>query len=280
MILRIRNRSALLLLCLAACMGGMEAHAANEFSLGVEGFYDNYQEPSGTVNTNTDYGSVTAGYMHSFNDFFTAVEGRYSQGNADYSADSTLGGTPEHVTINGITDIETDFRVRSGVIIPRTNGAIMPYVGVGFRYYFDEGKGAESNNGVLAYDRHISQIYIPVGGTYSFHWGDWMMAPNAEVDPMIWGQVNSHLAPLNAFVPADHQEPNISNTQHSGIGFRGEFMAGQQYEDYGWKIGPFFRYWVIQKSDVVGTPNSPPGEGLAEPRNTRLQAGLAFRVNF
>jgi len=263
------------LLSLVCVIGGVtvsEARADNSYSVGVEGFRDAYKEycvdgagVDPKVDIHTDYGSVTASYQHTAGSYFTAIDGRYSQGDADYKS---LSGT-----INNISDKEGEARLRFGANMVAWHGIVMPYIGVGARLFFDQGKGMFSSIGAEAYDRHITQLYAPLGVTYQFNWGSWVFRPNAEVDALFWGKVESHLGEVRG-------NYNVENTQHGGVGLRGEFMAGQQYKYFGWEIGPFVRYWHVDASDIVSTPATPPGTGLEEPKNARLQVGGALRVNF
>jgi hypothetical protein len=245
----------------------------NNYSAGVEGFYERYEEPDATVNTSATYGSATMGYEHVKNGFFSAFDIRFSEGKEDYKSDSG--------TLNGESALESDVRFRTGLDVAVWHGHLLPYVGLGWRYYFDEGKGLSTNTGALAYDRHISQFYIPIGSTYRFTSGNWTYAPNAEFDILANGRVNTHFSAIDQFLAPGNQEPNITNKQGfaSGIGLRGEFMVGQQYQHFGWEAGPFVRYWNISDSSCVSTPNSAPG-CLLEPHNTRLQTGVAARINF
>lgn len=240
------------------------AWAENQFSVGVEGFRDVYNETDVTVNTHSDYGAITAGYTHIQNGFFSAIDGRYSKGNADYKS---LSGT-----LDNTEEIETDLRVRTGVVMKMWHGILMPYLGLGWRWYFDEGKGLQSSTGALAYDRRISQYYIPIGATYRYQSGAWIIAPTIEFDPMFYGTVKSRLG-------ATGLDDNIRNEQKNGWGLRSEFMVGRQYRSFSVEVGPFVRYWHIPDSNCVTTPNSSPF-CYVEPNNTRLQYGAALRVNF
>lgn len=251
---------------LFASLAFAPAQAENNFDVGFEGFRDNYRERGLTVDTHTDYKAVTAGYRHDFNGFFSSIDGRYSWGRADYkSVSGVLNNTPE---------IETDLRFTTGISLAMWHGRMMPYVGGGWRWYFDEGKGRVTNLGNLAYDRRISQFYIPIGITYVTESNGWTFAPTIEVDPMVLGKVHNRFA----FAGIDE---NVINTQHGGYGVRGEFMVGQKYKYVNWQAGPFIRYWHISKSSCNPTPTTLlSGTCWVEPNNVRLQVGAAVRVGF
>jgi len=235
--------------------------AADSYSLGVEGFYDRYREPLTDVTQTTDYGSVTGTYMHNFGGMVGALDGRASYGRDHYaSADGTDSGIPQY---------EAEGRMRLGTNITSAGGSVLfPYVGGGVRYFVDKSKDTLTSLGFSGYDRRITQFYAPVGATYTCNLGGgWVMAPTAEYDQLISGNVNSRLQNDNGY--------NINNSQHSGYGMRGEVMFGQDSNGHGWEFGPFVRYWNIKDSDIATAPDA---SQWIEPANTRLQAGLALKV--
>ena len=237
------------------CLAGTDAVAGNnQYDLGVEGFYDNYQEPVATVNSKATYGSVTGNFTHNWNAFFAALDGRASYGFDDYQSES---GTADR-----IPQWEFEGRIRGGVTL---KGGFSPYIGLGTRYYWDELKGVVTNLGALGYDRRITQIYIPIGFSFDSKISDDLhITPNLEYDQLVWGQVSSRLGTI----PGGE---NLINHQHDGWGVRGDVMLGWGNNgSYAFQAGPFIRYWNIGDSNITA-------EGY-EPHNTRLQAGLQARV--
>jgi hypothetical protein len=230
----------------------------NTYSLGVEGFYDQYHEPGGDLETQAGYGAITGNYTHDWKAFFAALDARASYGLEDYqSISGTSDGTPAW---------EFEGRVRGGYSFNLRGGdSISPYLGVGTRYYWDEGKGVVTSLGAEGYDRKITQVYMPVGFTYLHAFGNgFTLAPNLEYDQLLWGHVSSRLGTIPGY-------PNVVNIQHDGWGARGDIMLGWQQYGLNWQIGPFLRYWDISASNIAK------GE-WEEPDNTRLQVGLALRA--
>ncbi len=243
---------------------GAEAVAgpADHYSLGLEGLYDDYQEPAdgASVRIRSYYGSLTGNYSHDWGKFFGALDGRVSYGTSDYKS---ISGSA-----TGIPEWELDGRIRGGYSF----GNFSPYVGIGTRYYWDEFKGTTTvdSSGQVAsgYDRKITQIYIPLGATYVFMpWEGVSVSPNLEYDQLVWGQVSSRLGTIPGL-------QNVINYQHSGWGLRGSIMAGWSGWGGGtWQAGPFFRYWDISDSDV-STAGAFTG---LEPQNSRMQTGVTLR---
>ncbi len=233
----------------------------NDYSLGIEGFHELYREPGADVTFTTNYGSITGRWVHEFADsnVFTALDGRYSTGTDSYKSSSG--------TYSGAREDETDDRVRIGMNF----GPFSPYVGLGLRYFIDNGKGQVSDLGAHAYDRRITQFYAPIGVSYSYTTeGNMTITPNFEVDPLLYGNVNTRLGNITGLY-------NINNSQHTGFGLRGEVMAGWQYRDTELQVGPFVRYWKINDS---ATTTDPIGNTWIEPHNTRLQYGLALQLRW
>jgi len=240
---------------------GHAAFATSNYSVGVEGFRDVYNEPAATVDEHSNYGSVTAGYMWTSRNYFTAIDARYSKGTSDYKSDSG--------TDNGTPQTETDTRLRFGTILPGNGNTLEPYIGLGWRWFFDNGKGRfayiNGSPNAFAYDRRINQLYLPIGITDHFASGSWMFSWTAEIDPLLYGIVKSRLAE-----GGDPAERNAVNHQTSGVGGRGEFMVGRKMGQCTVEAGPFIRYWNIRDSDIQ--------EGGLEPQNNRMQYGVAMKI--
>jgi hypothetical protein len=256
------------LLTLAFCAFGFTsaAHAENTYSVGLEGFRDHYQEPQPAlrVDEHADYGSVTGSFTHSANNgSVVSLEGRGSYGNDDYKSTSGVA--------KNIAQYEADVRVLGGYRVPVAEGSvIIPYIGLGGRYFFDNADGTLTNTGFYGYDRRIMQLYAPIGVSWQLTDGGWSFTPKAEFDPMLIGKVNSRLGSIPGYY-------DITNTQHRGYGWRGELMVGQKDSDYSWEFGPFVRAWTVADSEVA---QDPAGRRFLEPHNTRVQAGAALRVSF
>jgi len=241
----------------------MAEDAANKFSIGTELYGERYQEPDigVQVNEHAIAGSLTGNYTHSFEQYFVGIDGRLSYANDDYKS---VSGTDDN-----IPQYEGDIRIRGGLNMNLGDVLISPYVGLGTRIFYDRSNNTETSLGYFGYDRHITQYYAPIGVTSVFNSGDWVISPTIELDPLLYGIVNSHLEDVGL--------SNISNTQHSGYGIRGDFMIGKNIGNYTWQVGPFFRYWNIQQSNTVVTSD---GSAWVEPKNNRLQAGAALKLLF
>lgn len=242
----------------------------NRYSLGLEGMYDNYEEPETFPDLHTDayYGGITGSMTHYFTPrLFAMLDGRGSIGRSDYY--SSQGHN------NDSTQYEIDARILTGLDFSLSErDRLKPYFGFGTRYYFDNGKNTFTQ-AAAGYDRRIYQYYLPIGATYEHRTlGGLTVTPNIEVDPLIHGVVKSRLGELPGYSDA-------RNEQDSGIGYRAQVLIGElDAQNRGWLFGPVFRYWDIDNSniDTIQTPGGP--TNAREPMNHRFQLGADLKYMF
>jgi hypothetical protein len=238
---------------------------ADRFSIGIEGYYDQYEEDSVSLTDKGMFGGVSLAYTHYFNpQWFAGIDARGAIGSTDY--ESVSG------TIDDIPQWEVETRLLTGYDIAFPGrGVLKPYFGFGTRYFVDELKGKVTETGANGYDRRIFQIFMPIGATYEYSSMGLDFAPNLEIAPLIWGNVSSRLGTLAGFY-------NVENRQDSGMLLKGEFMMGQRLANgTSWQFGPFVRYWDVPDSKTEVDPAS---RVWIEPENTRLQAGASVKYSF
>lgn len=271
-------RKLFVTLCVCSSLLPAASYAAKgTFGIGIEGFRDTYKEPTLDLKTETDFGSITGYYSQQMPRYFYAIDGRASYGTDDYESPSGK--------LSGVPQWEFELRGRFGLNRPLWGGTLAPYTGLGMRYYRDEGKGYATDTGALAYDRRIFQAYIPIGATLSYVTEDgWHITPGIEGDLMFYGNVNSRLTNLGTvFVPGvglgEFKDPAY-NRQKFGYGGRAELMVGKSQGSYSWQVGPFIRYWHVQKSDgkTYVDSSGTPVIDVFEPKNDRTQIGVAARI--
>lgn len=246
---------------------GAQSRTHERMALGIEGFYDNYQEDSVDLDNEAINGSITAEYTHFFDSrLFAGLDGRASYGEDDYSS---ISGQ-----LDGIPVWEYEARARVGQRSMLAQGSTLDlYSGLGFRYYDYKFKG-ESVNGSSGYDRRIAQLYLPVGVTHTSDLSGWSFRKNIEADALLWGNVSSRLGTIPGY-------GNVENRQKAftGFGLRGELtFANLNAQGSGFEFGPFVRYWYVDDSENEFEPVS--GLTFIEPENTRLQLGATLRYLF
>ena len=240
------------------------------YSIGGEVFYDNYQEPDAFPELHSDayYGALNGSITYDMTPrWFGALDARASYGSEDYSSSSG--------TIKGVPQLELESRVMAGYNGLLNSGSrIKPYLGLGVRYYLDQGDGEVTSLGAAGYDRSILQFYAPIGVSYEFQTDGLTIVPNIEIDPLLYGTVESRLSSVAGY-------SNANNTQTKGLGWRAEIMVSKLHDNgTGWQFGPFIRYWNIEDSntDTVTTPSGP--SAAIEPKNTRMQLGTKLKYLF
>jgi hypothetical protein len=281
------KRQFVYLTCVVVCVASSSAFAGgNSYSLGVEGFNDDYKEQDLGNTGKTDGGSVTGYFSHQIGQgAFLAFDARGSYGTEDFS--SPTG------SVSGIPQWELELRGRVGKTFPIWDGEMSPYIGLGYRYTLTQGKSYTTGLGYEDYDRGTSQFYIPIGASYfQGIGGGWSIVPLVEADFMFYGNADSRLTNVNNGAPVNSScSPSCngfqffnpaSNDQHFGIGGRSELMFGKSLGDYSLQAGPFVRYWYVPESDSTSYQNLSGGAPVeySVPKNTTLQAGVALRVLF
>jgi len=147
------------------------------------------------------------------------------------------------------------------------NVALSPYIGLGYRYLYDDLRGYTST-GAVGYRRYSHYFYAPVGMTLRMRTGDrWVIAPTLEYDVFLGGRQYSHLSETGLGYT------DASNKQDSGRGYRAYLML----ENGQWSFGPWMHYWNIKDSDVVSIR---PDTVAMEPANWTREYGLELRYRF
>ncbi len=190
---------------------------------------------------------------------YSRFEARISYGSLRYEGSGTQDNIPDTI-IEARALIGKDFRPGAGI-------SLSPFAGLGYRYLFDDLRGY-SSTGASGYRRFSNYLYVPVGLTARFAAGaEWVVAPTIEYDHFLQGRQHSMLS------DAGFGDPDVTNTQNHGRGFRASLMAEKGH----WAFGPWMNYWNIEDSD-----RQPIGGGFAvlEPANWTREYGIEVRYRF
>ena len=232
--------------------------------VGVQAADYRYVEP-GLMKLSGERGGVFGAYTFT-NDtrgLFSRIDVRESYGWLKYDGTGTKSGVPDWI-IEARAVVGADFLPGSGV-------SLSPYVGLGYRFLYNDLRGYGST-GAVGYRRYSNYLYEPVGLTARIDLGDGLIfAPTMEVDIFLRGRQESRLSDTGlGFV-------NVTNRQDRGRGHRIYLMFERDH----WAIGAWTHYWHIMDSDsqfagVVG--------GITrfgrEPENTTRESGLELRYRF
>jgi outer membrane protein with beta-barrel domain len=201
---------------------------------------------------------------------YSRIDGRVSYGKLDYFSAPT-GTVPDIPDWTGEVRLVAgrDYRVGDGV-------ALSPYVGLGYRYLYNDLRGYTTVGSVTyaGYRRYSQYWYAPIGLTTRIRMGaQWVFAPTIEYDAFIGGKQESKLTDTG--IPGSI---DITNRQDDGRGYRVYLM----FESQRWSFGPWLHYWSIKDSDVVfaGFDSLGRPQGGLEPANKTTEYGLELRYRF
>ena len=199
------------------------------------------------------------------NDQFMRGDLRFASGSVDYSSNDTgsASGEPDmYIEARGL--IGKDSAIKGAVLAG--------YIGVGYRYLFNDGRGI-SSTGYGGYRRESNYVYLPVGIIHRRALNDQArLESTLEYDQLLFGKQISSLSDVGAGYS------DVTNNQNSGYGLKLSVM----YQKSNWAIGPYAHYWNIGESDMVPEIQNgvPTGNGLAEPKNNTIEFGLKASQQF
>jgi outer membrane protein with beta-barrel domain len=221
----------------------------------------NYEEPDFMQLEGERIGVIGAYSFTTPNLVYGRIDGRVSYGKLDYESvgTGTSSDVPDWIAeVRGV--IGRDYRVGE-----RT--ALSPYIGLGYRYLYNDLRGY-SSTGAVGYRRYSEYWYVPIGLTMRMRTGaQWVFAPTVEYDAFIGGKQTSKLSDTGLGFN------DATNRQDEGRGYRVYLML----EGERWAFGPWLHYWNIKDSDVVPIGG---GFGGLEPANWTREYGLELRYRF
>jgi hypothetical protein len=220
-----------------------------------------YEEPDFMKLEGERIGLVGAYNVTTSNLVYGRIDGRVSYGKLDYESvgTGTSSDVPDWIAeLRGV--VGRDYRVGERI-------ALSPYIGLGYRYLYNDLRGY-SSTGAVGYRRYSEYWYVPIGLTMRMRTGaQWVFAPTVEYDAFIGGKQTSKLSDTGLGFS------DAYNDQDRGRGYRVYLM----FESRRWAFGPWLHYWNIKDSDVVPIGG---GFGALEPANKTTEYGLELRYRF
>jgi hypothetical protein len=231
------------------------------WEIGVQASKYKYEEPD-FMNLEGNRGGAVAAYTFTnAARVYNRIDLRVSYGRLDYESVGTG-------TSSDVPDWIGEIRAVLGKDYPRGESvALSPYVGLGYRYLYNDLRGY-SSTGAAGYRRYSHYFYAPVGLTVRMRaGGDWVFAPTVEYDAFIGGRQESKLTDTGLGFS------DATNRQDHGRGYRAYLMVESRH----WAFGPWLHYWKIKDSDIV-----PIGFGFGglEPENWTREYGVELRYRF
>ena len=184
-----------------------------------------------------------------------------------YTAEGTYG----QVEYTGSGTSQSDYyKARmEGYLAYSYNPRITPFIGLGYRWLYDDAGGTVTSTGALGYDRQSQYLYAPIGATIKV--SD-KFSVKGQYNYFIKGKQTSYLSTASSLYS------DVENDQNSGWGV--DFTGTHKWND---NIGLFvyYRYWDIDKSEVsTGTYSNIATFTAWEPANTTTETGLGVSFNF
>jgi hypothetical protein len=259
---------------------------AHDFTLGLESFKYHYGEKDkkGTdfIQLNGVMCGLNGSYQLTYRDrVFIRPEARVVYGHTDYNG--FYGNDPSRM--NKIPSAIIEPRLLIGSPLKTTEKlTLSPYVGLGFRYKWDDSSDIIGTEGAPGLKRINKTWYVPLGSRFQYLINEqWSVQGFAEYDWFLSGRQSTYKKNV---VPYP-----IINKQKNGWGAKAELLLGRQFEEYLVAFGPYIHYWHIKKSNDVsgsrliknpftGITRKRPVRGVYEPDNITKEIGMKVNITF
>lgn len=203
------------------------------------------------------------------------LEGDLLGGLLTYDGES-LNGDPIHT---GSADLLGNIRALMGVDLLVGSARLMPYWGLGVRYWFDDIQDSEG------YPRWSRFLYLPVGLEMGFSTTRKdEFGIRSEFAPIVMGWVSTYLEEVDSDLQDAH------NTKGLGSGFglnNSAFYTTHLSSGNSLTWEAFFRYWVSNKSRSTTLQGDDPRTNTVEteyeysvPYNSTAMYGLRISIGF
>jgi len=180
-----------------------------------------------------------------------------------------LGGGPAKYAGSGEMDGYFYYKFRGEVYGGyRINDYFTPFLGLGYRWLYDDSGGKTTSTGFSSYDRRSQYFYLPVGLLYQVTGA---FRVKTQFNWLLYGQQTSYLSDISGY-------GDVKNDQKSGWGVD-TTLDYRLTERLG--VHAFFRYWTIEDSEVaVGFFNGVAAFTALEPQNTTVESGIGISYKF
>lgn len=238
----------------------LKTNTGNEIGITVSAY--SYSEPGINVSMKaTNLGIDYTGTYAFGNDWFVLGNFNYNNGPIKYSGSGTQSGIPQfYIDLKGVVGYDFAFE--------RFN--LSPYIGLAYRYLYQQWGSSITSTGAQGYDRQSTYNYLPLGFIHRMDLATKSkLETTLELKYLISGNQISSISPTD-----------IKNSQNSGYGLSLTVI----YKEDNWSIGPYFKYWNIQQSDMarltVIRNNKAISYNVYEPANNTKEYGIKASYRF
>ena len=147
-------------------------------------------------------------------------------------------------------------------------GRSRPFIGLGYRWLYDDSGGLISSTGKYGYDRRSQYFYIPIGFFFDFNE---KLSFKSQYNLFLHGIQTSYLSDVTSC-------GDLENDQTNGFGldFIGDFKLAENSS-----LFSYYRSWAVDKSNIS---TSTCGTSLTlygyEPKNETTEFGIGFSIKF
>jgi len=251
----------------------LKTKSSNELGLTISSY--SYLEPSLSVSMKAiNWGIDYTGIYAFGNNWFVLGNVNYNNGQVSYSGTGTQSGIPQYYfDIKGAIGHDFTFEEFN----------LSLYTGLGYRFLSQQWGGSSTSTGAVAYDRQSTYNYIPLGVIHRYSVPDNAeLETTFEYDYLLSGNQYSGLSTLNGTRGGITYKgtPDVNNYQNSGYGLNLTVM----YKESNWGIGPYIKYWNIQKSNTnyatISVNGTPTRYSAYEPANSTNEYGIKAIYRF
>jgi len=249
----------------------------HEWRIGTEISYIKYEEPDVMGEEGAMYGLVSSytyrGWVSSTRPKvkrpMIRFEGKYSYGQVEYTSNDTG-------SMDGIDDFMIEGRGLLGYDFISDKTTITPYIGMGYRYLYDDSSGKTTTTGARGYQRESNYYYSPVGlEVLTDLKNGWSLGVMLEYDIFWDGEQKSYLSDANLGFS------DLTNDQNDGYGLRSYIRLRKESSKWDLSIEPFIKYWNIDKSEKTNLTYAGVIWGYGwEPENSSTEAGAKVEIKF
>lgn len=240
----------------------------NGFSVSAEGSYFEFDQP-GTSRENGPMARFGGSYTTEYFDTHFTADLRLGVGVNDFTS-----GTEGN--IDSIVNESSELRLLALQDVPISPTITLePFLGLGYRVFFDSAGGSTSSNGGIAVDRLTQSLYLPFGVIVSVPFNDIIFKPSVEYDFLIDGNVNSFTRGVAGI------QDDFNNNLSEGNEVRVRLDTEVETTNGKLLFGPFIRYTSTRASDLA--PLDVNGQTIAfvfQPISHTIEGGFEVELHF
>ena len=246
----------------------------HQFEIAPDAFYLNYNEPEAGEKRKGSFEGIALAYtLHPRDSQNWLVNVFHTDAHADYG----IVNYKFDKRINNVKNYIAEPRAWFGKDINIASDVrLTPYVGAGYRWYYQQLKNKTSDDGDGGNNIQTQYFYVPAGAELSLRFADgWRILLNGEYDHLFWGAVTRYLSQY------DPDYATLNNTLKKGYGIRSGIKIIKENTSINLFAEPYFRYWNINQSKAADVMALGISQGIwQEENNKTYEMGMRLGAQF